>query len=135
MKLVHYLSLILLLLASPTLLASVPVSIDTDGGSLPDSRDTDDDVDGAAADAAAVNVEVKGVAASAAAAAIDGEEDDGPAGGGEEEEGDAALLLLLLLVVLLVVDQLSARGRAPVPCARRCACARRSRAVWCRGRA
>ena len=49
MKLVHYLSLIFLLLVtltSPTLLASVPVSIDPDGDSLPDSRDTDEDDNG-----------------------------------------------------------------------------------------
>ena len=44
MKLVHYLSLILLLLvASPTLLAAVPVSIDTDGDGIEDSQDADDD--------------------------------------------------------------------------------------------
>ena len=46
MKLIHYLSLILLLLASPTLLASVPVSIDTDGDGIEDSQDADDDGDG-----------------------------------------------------------------------------------------
>ena len=46
MKLVHYLSLILLLVASPTLLASVPVSIDTDGDGIEDSQDADDDGDG-----------------------------------------------------------------------------------------
>ena len=44
MKLVHYLSLTLLLLVtSPTLLASVPVSIDTDGDGIEDSQDADDD--------------------------------------------------------------------------------------------
>ena len=48
MKLVHYLSLILLLVASPTLLASVPVSIDTDGDGIEDSQDADDDGDGVA---------------------------------------------------------------------------------------
>ena len=45
MKLVHYLSLILLLVASPTLLASVPVSVDTDGDGIEDSQDADDDGD------------------------------------------------------------------------------------------
>jgi hypothetical protein len=43
MKLVHYLSLIFLLLVtltSPNLLASVPVSIDTDGDGLPDDWET-----------------------------------------------------------------------------------------------
>ena len=48
MKLVHYLSLILLLVASPTLLASVPVSIDTDGDGIEDSQDADDNGDGVA---------------------------------------------------------------------------------------
>ena len=48
MKLVHYLSLILLLVTSPTLLASVPVSIDTDGDGIEDSQDVDDDGDGVA---------------------------------------------------------------------------------------
>lgn len=49
MKLVHYLSLIfLLLVTSPTLLASVPVSIDTDGDGIEDSQDADDDGDGVA---------------------------------------------------------------------------------------
>ena len=46
MKLVDYLSLTLLLLVtltSPTLLASVPVSIDTDGDGIEDSQDADDD--------------------------------------------------------------------------------------------
>jgi len=49
MKLVHYLSLTVLLLVtltSPTLLASVPVSIDPDGDSLTDSRNTDEDDNG-----------------------------------------------------------------------------------------
>ena len=46
MKLVYYLSLILLLVASPTLLASVPVSIDTDGDGIEDSQDAHDDGDG-----------------------------------------------------------------------------------------
>ena len=42
MKLVYYLSLIfLLLVTSPTLLASVPVSIDTDGDGIEDSQDAD----------------------------------------------------------------------------------------------
>ncbi|MDC0069519.1 RCC1 domain-containing protein, partial [Gammaproteobacteria bacterium] len=49
MKLVHYHSLIfLLLVTSPTLLASVPVSIDTDGDGIEDSQDADDDGDGVA---------------------------------------------------------------------------------------
>ena len=60
MKLVHYLSLILLLLvASPTLLAAVPVSIDTDGDGIEDSQDADDDGDNpefAADDKAPVNL-------------------------------------------------------------------------------
>lgn len=45
MKLVHYFSLILLLVASPTLLGSVPVSVDTDGDGIEDSQDADDVVD------------------------------------------------------------------------------------------
>ena len=46
MKLVYYLSLIFILLVtltSPNLLASVPVSIDTDGDGIEDSQDADDD--------------------------------------------------------------------------------------------
>ena len=62
MKLVHYLSLIFLLLVtltSPNLLASVPVSIDTDGDGIEDSRDADDDGDNpefASVDEAPVNL-------------------------------------------------------------------------------
>ena len=49
MKLVNYLSLIfLMLVASPTLLASVPVSFDTDGDGIEDNQDADDDGDGVA---------------------------------------------------------------------------------------
>ena len=49
MNLIHYPSLIfLMLVASPTLLASVPVSIDTDGDGIEDSQDADDDGDGVA---------------------------------------------------------------------------------------
>jgi hypothetical protein len=60
MKLVYYLSLIfILLVTSPSLLASVPVSIDTDGDGIEDSQDADDDGDNpefAADDKAPVNL-------------------------------------------------------------------------------